>query len=187
MWYMYGILGIVCSLSGQVTVEGVYCVGVVQGHKAHLNMRGMSSCSNRPLLCWEPWPSDRPPPGANRSISRLANTPQTQSLHSDTACKLRSQTFPVCLHCGLPLRTLGAWQSSGTSTGPCIWMGTNIVPLQFWCLYRLYNYLLVNGKYVQFCALIWSKTAFASSLHARIDGEREAEQLLLRPLVVYLE
>lgn len=24
-------------------------------------------------------------------------------------------------------------------------------------------------------------------LHARIDGEREAKQLLLRPLVVYLE
>lgn len=30
------------------------CMGVVQGHKAHLAMRGMSSCSNRPLLCREP-------------------------------------------------------------------------------------------------------------------------------------
>lgn len=39
-----------------------------------------------------------------------------------------------------------------------------------------------------FCGLIWSKKALnCSSLHARIDGEHEAKQLLLSLLVVYLE
>lgn len=35
------------------------CMAVVQGHKAHLTMIGMSSCPNKPLLCLQPWPPDR--------------------------------------------------------------------------------------------------------------------------------
>ncbi len=47
---------------------------------------------------------------------------------------------------------------------------------------------LANGKDWWICGLIWSKRALhCSSLHARMDGEREAKQLLLSPLLVCLE
>ena len=99
-----------CCLSFRAGDRGrCCCMAVVQGHRAHLAVRGMSTCSNRPLLCWQPWPSDRQPPGvtAGRSqVSQVNNySTNTKSSHW-IGLHLQTLNLPLSLcRCGWLLCT----------------------------------------------------------------------------------